>query len=275
MMLLRKGDRGEAVKELQEMLKAKGINVIPDRIFGYRTELAVKQYQARNGLYPDGIVGRKTFISLGKRVQTRAPQPPIGGVAGRQHAGVMNLSESGIAFLFRREAAPGISCYLHFPGGSSGVTLGPGYDMKHRTTSEIKERMISLGLDINTAEQISKASGVSGIPARTFAENNHALVKLSASQEIELLKLTVPNYIRSVKNRIFVNLTQYEFDALVSFAYNPASSLDAVCSFINQGRISDAMDLIKRIVLSGGSKSKGLINRRRYEVDLYLKGIYG
>jgi N-acetyl-anhydromuramyl-L-alanine amidase AmpD len=50
-MYLRFGDKGDQVKEVQIAL-----NVEPDGIFGRITEAAVKNFQQKNGLFPDGIV---------------------------------------------------------------------------------------------------------------------------------------------------------------------------------------------------------------------------
>ncbi|MGP8336102.1 glycoside hydrolase family protein, partial [Serratia sp. CY43514] len=57
-------------------------------------------------------------------------------------------------------------------------------------------------------------------------------------------------YERAVRNKILVPLTQQEFDALVSFAYNPGGRLNNVAAFINQSKISDAMTEIKRAITS-------------------------
>ncbi len=56
---LKKGMKGEDVKELQKLLK---INA--DGIFGRQTEKAVKSFQLENGLVSDGIVGQKTIAKL-------------------------------------------------------------------------------------------------------------------------------------------------------------------------------------------------------------------
>lgn len=58
-MILKKGSKGEEVKELQKIL-----HIYPDGIFGSITEEAVKEYQRTNGLTPDGIVGEKTWAKL-------------------------------------------------------------------------------------------------------------------------------------------------------------------------------------------------------------------
>lgn len=58
-MVIKKGDKGESVKQLQRMF-----NVYPDGIFGELTEEAVKEFQKANGLVADGIVGDKTWSKL-------------------------------------------------------------------------------------------------------------------------------------------------------------------------------------------------------------------
>jgi hypothetical protein len=57
---LRLGDRGDAVRDLQDKL-----NVSADGVFGQDTEDAVLLYQADQGLTRDGIAGEETLRSLG------------------------------------------------------------------------------------------------------------------------------------------------------------------------------------------------------------------
>jgi peptidoglycan hydrolase-like protein with peptidoglycan-binding domain len=61
--MLRRGDKGEAVKELQRLLG--GLTVDGD--FGALTETAVKEYQRKHGLAVDGIVGTETWAHLRAR----------------------------------------------------------------------------------------------------------------------------------------------------------------------------------------------------------------
>jgi len=58
------GDRGTDVAELQTKLNTLGADLGVDGIFGPATLAAVIDFQARNGLEPDGIVGRKTWKRL-------------------------------------------------------------------------------------------------------------------------------------------------------------------------------------------------------------------
>ena len=55
---------GEPVSELQTLLNNNGYNLEVDGVFGKKTEAAVKDYQANNGLDVDGIVGEQTWGSL-------------------------------------------------------------------------------------------------------------------------------------------------------------------------------------------------------------------
>ena len=59
-MLLKKGDRGPEVKEVQ-----KALEITADGIFGSGTEASVKKFQSENGLVSDGLVGNKTWEALG------------------------------------------------------------------------------------------------------------------------------------------------------------------------------------------------------------------
>ena len=59
MTLYRKGSRGEVVRQIQIAL-----HLYPDGIFGVNTEQAVKEFQKRNNLNPDGIVGPLTLAIL-------------------------------------------------------------------------------------------------------------------------------------------------------------------------------------------------------------------
>lgn len=64
---LRKGDRGSAVKEMQQLLMAAGYSVGgtgADGIFGRNTESGVLAFQADAGLTPDGVCGPLTWAAL-------------------------------------------------------------------------------------------------------------------------------------------------------------------------------------------------------------------
>ncbi len=66
MQLIRRGDTGRAVAEVQAMLAAMGeLAAVPDEpVFDDVTDHAVRAFQQRRGLRADGVVGRDTYTAL-------------------------------------------------------------------------------------------------------------------------------------------------------------------------------------------------------------------
>ena len=62
--VLSKGCAGPEVKELQSKLNAGGAGLDVDGEFGPKTKAAVVEYQKKNGLTADGIVGEETWAVL-------------------------------------------------------------------------------------------------------------------------------------------------------------------------------------------------------------------
>lgn len=62
---LRKGSRGEDVKQLQLLLIQHGYSITADGSFGTKTETAVKDFQKKSKLTVDGVAGKKTITALG------------------------------------------------------------------------------------------------------------------------------------------------------------------------------------------------------------------
>jgi len=75
-MLLKKGDNNENVKLMQEKL---GISPAVTN-FGPKTEEAVKAFQTKNGLTPDGIVGDTTWAMIVGESKP-VPAPPVQTIA--------------------------------------------------------------------------------------------------------------------------------------------------------------------------------------------------
>lgn len=70
-----KGDKGDAIKGLQKLLNDKGYKLDVDGIFGAGTDTAVRDYQKKNGLTVDGIVGEATWNKLLYVAPKPAPTP--------------------------------------------------------------------------------------------------------------------------------------------------------------------------------------------------------
>lgn len=86
--------------------------------------------------------------------------------------------------------------------------------------------------------------------------------------------MIIPHYELIVRRNVHVHLAQHEFDALVSFVYNPGGSFLPVAHAINRGKVTEAMGIIMGRIVTAHKKNAGLLNRRRDEVQLFLHKAY-
>jgi peptidoglycan hydrolase-like protein with peptidoglycan-binding domain len=297
---LAKGTSGTEVRSLQEALNGQGGHLLPDGNFDAKTDEAVRAFQRRTGLLPDGIAGPRTLETLtmmSTHSKTEFPSDNLADlmlrigsfIAGSaltamaqpfppmlsQRPRSLHTSKNGLRFIYSHETQESVSNRLHWPKGASGVTLGPGYDMKTRKEQAIIDDMIAIDLKPETAQKVAEASGLAGREAQEFANNNSDLVNLTPQQQMRLLSRLLPNYEPFVKRPVQIDLLQHEFDALVCFAYNAPKKVTDVANLMNHGRIVDAMQKMNESVASAGEVFKTLVNRRHDEIALYLYGDYG
>lgn len=109
--VIKKGDRGAHVLELQHTLAALGHSLRPDSAFGPITQMAVEALQKRVGLEPDGVVGVLTAREI-DRMAALPPQPQterdliycdfMYGLGDRSTSAGMDVLARGIAALSPR-----------------------------------------------------------------------------------------------------------------------------------------------------------------------------
>lgn len=89
----------------------------------------------------------------------------------------------------------------------------------------------------------------------------------------ELLKADIARFEAGVTQAVRVDLTQGQFDALVSFAFNVgmgAFTLSTMNQLLNQGKYKDAADQLLRWNKVKGKVVRGLTERRLTERLLFL-----
>lgn len=289
------GSRGPQVKELQRLLKRYDPRINDDGIFGPMTDRAARAFQRRAGLYPpDGLVGPKTFAALAAANGNPRPSttsnagalaPAVGGAQQRattraaprgqaSPVSEMHISRLGRQFIFDHEALRGVSHRLHHPTSNSGVTIGAGYDMKERSAAKIQQDLEAVQVPRAAARTAAQGAGLKGTAATDFAKEHRGLLNLTPAQQQQLIVDVAPHYEAIVKRRIRVMLHQHEFDALVSYVYNPGAGWPATARFVNAGQANEAMLEIKRHVTSGGERVASLVRRRDAEARMYLYAEY-
>lgn len=110
-------------------------------------------------------------------------------------------------FTYQHEIGTGAneSRIPHWPGGESGVTIGPGFDMRHRTADEIVAALEAAGVDEDTAQDLSDAAGLyhgSNPTAKAWAASHRTLRISDAAQRTLFEKILVPQYEKRARTHI-------------------------------------------------------------------------
>ena len=106
-----------------------------------------------------------------------------------------------------------------------------------------------------------------GTPVR---DGDHPVTE---AQALELLRNTLGQYEDAVARAVTVALTQDQFDALVSFAYNVGCAnlrTSTLLRKLNEGNYTAAASQFERWNQGGGKVLPGLVKRRAAERDLFL-----
>lgn len=190
----------------------------------------------------------------------------------RRKASTLSTTEAGLRFIYQHEGA---GTHLYCPGGTSGVVLGPGYDMRDRSFGEVYTDLSRIGMSANFARIAAKGAGLSGREAQAFAEEYRRLIKITPDQGAQLLRMLAPSAESAVQQGIDALLLENEFDALVSFAYSTGGrAFDGLSELINNNKTGQAMNYMRTFTHFKGVMMPGLGKRREAEVRLFLYGEY-
>lgn len=212
----------------------------------------------------------RTAVAPALKRAEREPMPP--GLV--TPASIMRMSLRGREFIIRHEGQPGVSNRLHHPTMGSGVTIGPGYDMKDRSPEEVAGHLRLIGVDQTTAAQAARGAGLQGSAAREFVKENRPLLDLSQAKQAALLTHIIGHYERMARIAITIDLHQHEFDAMVSYAYNPGGGWRRTTGLVNARKPAEAMVELSRHVYSKRQLVHSLVVRREAESRMFLYGEY-
>ena len=96
---------------------------------------------------------------------------------------------------------------------------------------------------------------------------------ITEERATELLKMVVKRYEDAINRYVQVPITQNQFDALVSFAYNIGNEnvrKSTLMKLLNRKQYTEAADQLLRWNKAGGKTLKGLTRRRQAERVLFL-----
>ncbi|KMK13555.1 muraminidase [Pluralibacter gergoviae] len=148
----------------------------------------------------------------------------------------MNISQSGIELIKRFEGCS-LTAYPDPGTGGAPWTIGYGW------TGNVDGKSIRPGM------------------------------KIDQSTADRLLRTGIVSYDQAVNKMLKVKVTQNQYDALVSLAYNIGTrslSTSTLMKKLNAGDCSGAADEFLRWNKSGGKVMPGLTNRRKAEQEVFL-----
>lgn len=249
-------NNGQDVAKIQTLLTKKGFKLRVDGICGNNTISAIRRFQKSFLKVPDAKVdvdGKTIRLLNSAGLENKS----IGltthvindGVGAKYNVQVMAFSSKGVQLLkdyeqlrlkpYDDQTGKDITDYV------KGATIGYGYLIKNASEFE----KFKNGITASTAESLFRS------------------------------KFTI--YENGVKNFIKVNLTQNEFDALAILCYNIGVGNSSrgfggstVVKVINGESNADLDESWKMWNKTQGKISRGLINRRNSELQVYHKGVY-
>lgn len=174
MNTIKKGSRGTDVTALQKKL-----GIAADGIFGADTERAVRAWQMRHGLTPDGIVGPSTWASLGFTMGRTIDAIIVHCTAGSQN----QTARQVVDYHTRSKAAGGLGWNV------------PGYhyivEPDGNVVNTLSEAVPSNGVKDHNAHIIN-VSYIGGIDSKGRGIDNRTPAQKTAL--IKLLKELRPRY---------------------------------------------------------------------------------
>lgn len=230
------------VKQVQQLLQRNGFPQIRDdgRI-GPKTIQAIKDYQSRF-MRPDGVVDvhGKTYTHLVRGTAPgRAPAPSSAPPPDNRHmnSGRLTVSSGQVTFNAEGNDIPTslfFSRHIHWPKGVSGVTIGRGYDMGHRSADKIISDLVLAGVPQAQALSMSRGKGLTGESAGRFVtQYKNECGVISREAQARLFELIYPGYVAAAKD-VYLNKTS-QFPERTSWeALNPVIR-DIVVDFVYQG----------------------------------------
>lgn len=169
----------EAARKLRDYIVSQGHHQPDDR--------RPKVVPASFSVMPRSSLGNDETARIGAAllgaglIGLRGSTTQAGVVLPLTFGGRLTLSCSGLTFLFHREALKGVSEHLHWPGGPSGVSIGPGYDMRDRREERIISDLTAIGIDPTVAQKAAGGHDMRNEVAGNFVRDNKKLITLTTS----------------------------------------------------------------------------------------------
>lgn len=212
--LLKRGDKGKDVGKLQSLLNRAGAMLKPDEDFGFATYTGVMYAQGLAGQPVTGMADNNLWNWLDARPE---PFPP--------------LDTDGVAFIALEETGglsyyDAITCWPHYPGEASGITIGIGYDLRWNTRTDFLS-VWGQYLSDPLKQELLKDIGKKGTKQRTTELKQLGVKVPFEFAWLAFLGKTLPRFYRETVSVYpsLEHLPKLCRSVLVSLVYNRGSDL--------------------------------------------------
>jgi hypothetical protein len=278
---LNRGDKGNEVERLQEWLNRIGAMLKPDGDFGRGTERGVRYAQDIAAQPITGTADTALWEWL-EPLDEPFPQLDTDGVA------FIALEETGGLGYY-----DAVTRWPHFPGHSSGITIGVGYDLRFNTEADLRN-LWGKHLESSAIDELAKDIGKAGSKKRVSELRRMGIeIPFKAAWHV-FIERTLPSYYEQTEG-IYPSLGSLPplcRCALVSIVYNRGSSLSgprraemrAIADILAEAdnpamhklkRKTILMDVEDEIVAMQRlwGPDSGLYKRRQSEANLWRRGL--
>jgi len=181
----------------------------------------LRRIQQALGVDADGVLGPETLTALETRLEIRVSRRAVSLECSRSSLDLILRFEVGSRTRYEKEFQRPV-----WPGASSGVTIGIGYDLGEAGKVEITEDWQAYLFEPELAALLA-VQGVCGAPAKQLAQGvSHVVIPLEAAEEVFYLR-TLPTY-AALTRSTFPGVDKLPADAqgmLLSLVYNRGADL--------------------------------------------------
>lgn len=243
----------------------------------------LKAIQRRLGVEPDGLLGPDTLSRI-EALLDAAPPGLLADATAETPEGNLVISRTGIEKLVAFEVSSEATYKRKYqnpvwPGGSSGVTIGIGYDVGTRKAAQVEKDWRGRLPDADV-DALMAVAGKTGQAAKSALDSvAHVVVPLDVAKAV-FYTVTLPRYARLTR-KAYPGVEALPHDAqaaLLSLVYNRGSSMQntdrrkemrAIRGLVTARDLDGIAGQIRAMKrLWDESRLPGLYKRRDAEADL-------
>lgn len=260
-------EKRDAVLRLQRALVRASFKIDADGLFGQGTRKVVMAFQDQMGLVVDGVVGPATWSKL--KPFLRVGEKQYNDFNGKS---LLQGFNGDLTWVHEREGHAGRP---YWPGGASGVTLDPGFDLGYQNRDQL--RACYPELSAYQIQALTKVIGLKGESAK-IATRIPSIASIRTSKEMALTAMPViaKRYWKGIYQRFPSLVAQTQtppcvHTVMLSLSYNRGPNnrgLEVLRAYLED---LDWTGLAQQIAsMQQNHKLRGIRLRRRLEAEYIL-----